>query len=438
MELFENPTQLDLPRPGLVVLVGPPAAGKSTLAAHAFSPDAVLSRDAFRRQLCGDVGAFHRDDFITDMMKTIIGIRFEEGLSTVLDATHVFPHHRETWYEIAATYGVPVTVIVLDVPESIRVERNAQRGLKAVPEYICHDLMVEMSRVLSDLTHEPVHQIVRLTTPEAASAFQPRFVAPPSHDLRWLRGPFDLISDCHGCLSELLSLLNKLGYERKSNDTWVHPEGRRPVWVGDLIDRGPDSPGVVSLVAGMVERGLGFCVIGNHDEKLRRYLDGRKIQIGQALQGTIDQFAALPDKEWRLAQAREFLNRLPTHLRFDDGKLVIAHAGLREDLHGQDHAEVRAFALYGAPSKEKDAHGFPVRPDWAPNYRGDAVVVHGHIVVQDVAPVNNVWNIDTGAVFGRRLTALRYPEMLLESVPALQDYWDQYRLEELLPAPSAS
>jgi len=74
-------------------------------------------------------------------------------------------------------------------------------------------------------------------------------------------GPIDIVGDVHGEIDALRGLLRRLGY----SDQGDHPEGRRLVFLGDLSDRGPDSPAVVALVRGLVESGRGQCVLGNHD-----------------------------------------------------------------------------------------------------------------------------------------------------------------------------
>jgi len=79
---------------------------------------------------------------------------------------------------------------------------------------------------------------------------------------------FDIISDVHGCFYELLELLEKLGYKSSCN-LYKHPDNRIPVFVGDIIDRGPNSLDVFSFVYNMVNSGLAKLSLGNHDDKLK-------------------------------------------------------------------------------------------------------------------------------------------------------------------------
>ena len=84
---------------------------------------------------------------------------------------------------------------------------------------------------------------------------------------------------------------------------------------------------------------------------------------------------------------------------------------------------MRSFALYGETTGETDEFGLPIRYSWAAEYRGKAMVVYGHTPVPEPTWLNHTINIDTGCVYGGRLTALRYPEKELVSVPAAQTYY---------------
>lgn len=234
-------------------------------------------------------------------------------------------------------------------------------------------------------------------------------------------GPFDVIGDVHGCRAELESLLALLGYAvARDGDGRAcaarHPDGRRAVFVGDLVDRGPDTPGVLRLVMGMSAAGAALAVPGNHDDKLRRALQGHDVRIGPSLAGSLTQLAAEP--RGFLEDVADFLGGLPAHLVLDGGALVVAHAGLPERYHGHTSPRVRALCLYGRSTGERDEHGFPVRYPWAQEYRGRAAVVYGHTPVVEPEWVNGTLCLDTACVFGGRLTALRWPERQVVSVPA--------------------
>jgi len=233
-------------------------------------------------------------------------------------------------------------------------------------------------------------------------------------------GPFDVVGDIHGCRSELERLLAELGYTLVRDDLRrpidAHVTGRKAVFVGDLVDRGPDSPGVLRLVMGMVANGHALCVQGNHENKLVRALRGRNVQVTHGLAESLAQLGE-ETPEFRGA-AKKFCDGLASHLVLDDGDLVVAHAGLKEAYHERASTRVHNFALYGDTTGETDEFGLPVRYPWANDYRGRAMVLYGHTPTLELEWVNNTMCLDTGCVFGGKLTALRYPERQVVSVSA--------------------
>lgn len=238
-------------------------------------------------------------------------------------------------------------------------------------------------------------------------------------------GPFDIIGDVHGCFDELKELLEKLGYTIEF-DSAAHaymvtpPTNHKAVFVGDLVDRGPKSPEVLQLVMDMVEAKQAYCVSGNHDDKLYRKLLGRNVQVRHGLEHTMEQLSHCSSDF--VNRVRDFLANLPHHILLDEGRLVIAHAGLAEHLHGRHNRSVRDLCLYGPTTGETDQHGLPVRLDWAAKYTGHAIVVYGHTPVLEPVWRNNTINIDTGCVFGGKLTSLMYPDHIITSVPAHKTY----------------
>jgi protein phosphatase len=238
-------------------------------------------------------------------------------------------------------------------------------------------------------------------------------------DQRHDHGPFDIIGDVHGCIDELRDLIAKLGGSVEG-DVARPASGRRLVFLGDLVDRGPDSVGVLRLVMNMAAVGEALVLPGNHDDKLRRALLGHKVLVKAGLDDTLMQLEREPP-EFR-GQVARFLGSLPSHFIFDEGRLVVAHGGLAEELHGRNTPRARAFALYGLPSGEMDQDGLPIRLQWALNYRGRALVVFGHTPVFAPLRLNHTVNIDTGCAYGGSLTAYRYPEQVTVSIPARRTY----------------
>lgn len=231
---------------------------------------------------------------------------------------------------------------------------------------------------------------------------------------------FDILTDVHGCLDEFSDLLDRLGYAAAPGGSWTPPVGRHLVIAGDLVDRGPAIVGLLRAAMRMAEEGSLSATIGNHDDKLLRALRGRSVRVTHGLEASLAQLEDEPRTLRREVEA--FLAGLPSHLVLDDGRLVVAHAGLPEHLHGVEGDAVRDLAMYGPTEKGRDAWGLPLRLDWAATYRGTARVVYGHTPVVEPVWWHNTIDIDTGCVFGHRLTALRYPELELVSVPARRAY----------------
>jgi protein phosphatase len=238
-------------------------------------------------------------------------------------------------------------------------------------------------------------------------------------------GPFDLIGDVHGCCDELGDLLEQLGYARDATGLWAHPRARRVVFLGDLVDRGPRIIDTLKTAIRMVEAGTALCVTGNHELKLRQKLAGVDIPLTHGLDRSLAELdASLPDVR---RDVRHFLDGLPSHYVLDGGRLVVAHAGLREDLQGHDSEEVLAFATLGETAGDDGTRPFPVPFGWVAGYAGSAAIVYGHTPVREPLWVNRTINIDTGCVLGGRLTALRWPEEELRAVPARRQYWVRAR-----------
>jgi len=417
---------IDLPELSLVALVGISGSGKSTFARQHFRPTQVLSSDYFRGLVADDENDQSASSDAFDVLHYVAGKRLAAGRLTVVDATNLQPHARAGLIRVAREHDVLPVAIVLDVPEALAWERTDARPDRTFGRQVLTRMQRDLRRSYGQLAREGFRKVHVLRGVDEIAAAEIRYEK-LFNDKREVTGPFDIIGDVHGCRAELETLLARLGYALVRDDQGrpvdaVHPEGRTAVFVGDLVDRGPDSPGVLRLVMGMVAAGTAICVPGNHEQKLARKLNGRKVQLTHGLPETLEQLEQREDAGF-VKEVQAFIDSLVSHYVLDGGKLVVAHAGLKEAYQGRASGRVRAFALYGETTGETDEYGLPVRYPWARDYRGSAAVVYGHTPTPEPEWINNTICLDTGCVFGGQLTALRWPTRELVSVPAEREYY---------------
>ena len=434
--------EIILPELSLVVLIGPSGAGKSSFGRKHFKPTEVLSSDFCRRLVSDDENNLAATTDAFEVLHFIAAKRLAAGRLTVVDATNVQPDDRKPLVEIARKYHCIPVAIVLNLPEKLCHERNQGRPDRNFGPHVVRRQSQALRRSLSGLKREGFRHVFVLSSPEEAEAAVVRR-EPLSNDLRHEHGPFDIIGDVHGCCDELEELLEMLGYEKVADapdesgwggPIYRHLDGRKAIFLGDLVDRGPRILDTVRLVRSMMEQGTALCVPGNHDLKLMRKLRGRDVQITHGLDRSLAEIDALPAevRDTFSRQLAEFLDGLVSHYVLDGGKLVVAHAGMKEEMQGRGSRKVRDFALYAETTGETDEFGMPVRANWAAEYRGKAMVVYGHTPAPETEWLNRTINIDTGCVFGGKLTALRYPERELVLVPAEHTYFQPAR--PFLPA----
>ena len=420
------------PELALVLLVGPSGSGKSTFGRQHFLPTEVVSSDFCRALVSDDENDQSATGDAFDLLHDIVRKRLARGRLTVVDPTNVQPEARKSLIALAKEYHLFAIAIVFDLPDRLCQDRNALRPDRQFGRHVISNQSQQLRRSLRGLEREGIRYVFKLSSPEEVEAVtierQPLW-----NNRKAKHGPFDIIGDVHGCFDELVELMAKLGYsvEAQGEEFAVSaPEGRKLVFVGDLVDRGPGVVKVLRLVSGMVRSGQAFCVPGNHDMKLVRALRGKDVKRTHGLAETMEELEK-ESIEFRTTIA-SFLDGLVSHYVFDDGKLVVAHAGLKESMHGRGSGAVREFALFGETTGETDEFGLPVRYNWAADYRGKALVVYGHTPVPEALWLNNTVNIDTGCVFGGHLTALRYPEREAVSVAAHRTYYEPAR--PFLPA----
>jgi len=422
-----DPVQIAIPELSLVVLVGVSGSGKSTFARRHFKVTEVISSDVCRGLVSDDENDQTATKDAFEVLHVVAGKRLSAGRLTVIDATNVQAEARKPLVALARAYHCLPVAIVFDVPQKSCLERNRSRPNRTFGPHVIRQQAQQLRRSMRSLEREGFRHVFVLSSSESIEAVtlerQPLWNN-KKHD----HGPFDIIGDVHGCLDEMMALLGRLGYDITTDSDGIsarHTDGRKAVFLGDLVDRGPATPGVLRLVMRMTAEGTALCVPGNHDMKLVRKLRGRDVQITHGLAESLEQLEGGP-AEFRETVAG-FLDKLISHYVLDEGRLVVAHAGLKEEMQGRGSGKVRDFALFGETTGETDEFGLPVRYDWAAEYRGRAAVVYGHTPVAQPEWVNNTINIDTGCVFGGRLTALRYPERELVSVPAGRIYYEPLR-----------
>lgn len=412
--------KIEIPEFCLVALVGATSSGKSSFANRYFKPTEVLSSDFFRGMVCDDENNQGVSGDAFDLLFYAANKRLSNMKLTVIDATNVQPNARKQILDLAKEQNVHTVAIVLNLPEALLQERNKARAERNFPERVIKQHCRAVKQSIKDLKREGfrfVYVINSLEQLENVEIVRTKLW----NDKKDEHGPFDIIGDIHGCFDELTLLLDKLGYV-KVDGVYSHPANRKAAFLGDFCDRGPRNADVLRLVMDMVKSGAAIAVSGNHDAKLLKYLKGKNIALTHGINKTIAEIEEAGE-DFK-AEVTKFIDGLISHYVLDNGKLVIAHAGLKQEYIGRGSARVREFCLYGETTGETDSYGLPVRINWAADYRGRATVVYGHIASREVREQNGTYCIDTGCVFGGKLTAFRYPERETVSVDAYKQYYE--------------
>src|SRR6266852_6376957 len=390
--------KITVPELCLVVLIGPSGSGKSTFAREHFKSTEVLSSDFYRGLVSDDENDQSATKDAFEALHYIAAKRLAAGKLTVIDATNVQAEARKPLLALARGYHCLSVAIVFNLHEKLCQERNQHRPDRDFGPHVVRQQCSQLRRSLHGLQREGFTSVSVFTSPE------------------------------------------QVDYEIHAEDEFrvSHPLGRKVVFLGDLVDRGPAVSNVLRLVMSTVGTGSALCIPGNHDVKLLRKLKGKDVRLTHGLAASVEQLEK-ESAEFR-EKVAQFIDGLVSHYVLDDGKLVVAHAGLKESMQGRASGAVRDFALYGETTGETDEFGLPIRYDWTSEYRGKAMLVYGHTPVPEAEWLNNTINIDTGCVFGCKLTALRYPERELVSVPAAHTYWEPskpFLAEDRIPAPTA-
>ncbi len=413
---------IEVPKTSLVVLCGSAGCGKSSFAQRHFRPTQVVSSDYCRALIADDEENMAVSHRAFKVFRLIIDQRLALGRLTVADSTALTARARRELIALGRKHDFQLVLVVFDLPLQVCMARNLSRARK-VPEGIILSHRRMLDRALEKIGEEDFDRIYILSGEEKESA---RVKIVPLPVEMPLSGPFDIIGDVHGCCDELETLLEKLGYRRIDN-SYSHPAGRTAIFLGDLGDRGPRCLDSINLVMDMVSSGSALYVPGNHCRKLHAYFTGRKIKVAHGLEKTLAELNGIspPERERLTGRFMEMYGGAQPYLILDGGRLVVSHAGIRENMIGRLSRRVREFCLFGDTNGEVTGEGLPVRLDWASRYRGKALVVYGHTPVREAEFRNNTINIDQGCVMGGRLTALRYPEREIVQVEAGDVYYSR-------------
>ncbi|MEM7184200.1 MAG: AAA family ATPase [Spirochaetota bacterium] len=418
--------EIDLPANALVILMGPSGSGKSSFAAKHFLEGEVLSSDSCRLLVGNDEADQSLTPDAFDTLFYILEKRLRRGLLTVVDATNLLFFSRKALLQIAKQHHVAAILFAFNFPYSLCSRQNRMRSQRILPDWVIRKHISEMQYALPHLGKEGFHKVYTWQRQEDLNSVHFARV-PLQSNRKSLKGPFDIIGDIHGCFSELLQLLEKLDYRVESTEPFriAHPLQRKLVFLGDLVDRGPEVAETIRFVRDICRQAMGYCVIGNHEHKLLRKLKGERVKVSSGMEISLRQL-----KETNSIHTKEiiaFFESLVSHMVLDSGSLVVCHAGLTEFLHEKESDTIKDHAMYGDSTGERDEYGLPVRLNWAISYRGKARVVYGHTPIANPIWVNKTLNIDTGCVFGGKLTALRYPELEIVAVAAQKVHYPSPR-----------
>lgn len=242
---------------------------------------------------------------------------------------------------------------------------------------------------------------------------------------------YAIISDVHGCYDELVEL-NKLILDFDKKNKTKH----KLISLGDLCDRGPKNVKTLEFWKKQIQNKDAIVIQGNHCNVLWEALSKNKSRPYPGLPVTINELNQLLVEQPKQYESLKnfwvsYWNQSKPFLVLDNGKLIVTHAGMTRWLAdsyifaGKFPSDdiTKAICLYGANIDKYGGGKYGELGFWQNAWDSEQIVVYGHFVTKEVSINNNTWGIETGVVFGGKITALLYPEMKILQVNAKRKYW---------------
>lgn len=313
----------------MYILSGVPGSGKSTFLSRNvkegnIAKNMIVSSDKLRKKILGKKYSLINDELVEDLSshadETVFNIiektlneKCKEHLTCFVDATNTTEIDRARWARIAKKHNMSAEVLIFDESIETCIERNAKRD-RQVPE----ETIQRFSEKLERKSLLPYHTI----TSDELIQFTPK---------NQINGEkLDIIGDVHGLYTEMIAFIKELGYTIQE-DVATHPDGRKLLFLGDLVDRGPDSIKVLKFLYKNVKAGH-YSIQGNHEVKLINNF--YKKEKGLAPTGSvavlktfIEFLKEIPEKLHK--SYIKFLEELPVYYIID-GKHVCVHANVME------------------------------------------------------------------------------------------------------------
>jgi predicted kinase len=366
--IYKN-SELRIPEGTLVVLSGLPGSGKSHLKLTSVHLDRVtwLSADELRDAinpalpiLVEGKKRLNRNEETNEEVFAIIRLRIQAGLrmgrTVVVDATNINDTARQSLVDIADKLGAPHLVAILDTSVETCIKRAEGRPYH-VPEHSIRNMFQPpepeipahvIERAAKNGKKPPVTLPVGFMT---TSRFN-HIVLKKDDTLHFTwrelpTGLWDVIGDTHGLYNELKLLLSKAGWSIVNDRLLPHPQGRKLLLLGDLVDRGTQSVELVRFVKHAVDNGLAIVLKGNHEAKLVRFID-------TALNGGIEKWTSYANAEtgmqFLMLDPEErnsligFLRHLPPYVVDKESNTAFLHANVHTFVPG---VSILDEALYG-------------------------------------------------------------------------------------------